>query len=50
LEVPFRVVRRSRCDNTAVSAFRLFRGVWTLELWNDTGHLEESGNASGILA
>ena len=51
LDLPYRVVRRSRCDNTAVSAFRLDRGVWTLELWNDTGHLEESvAGASGIVA
>ena len=51
LDLPYRVVRRSRVDNTAVSAFRRVRGVWTLELWNDTGHLEEgSAGASGIVA
>ena len=50
LELPYRVVRRSRCDNTAVSVFRYRKGVWMLEMWNDTGHLEESSvGASGLI-
>jgi len=39
LDVPYRAARYARSDNTSLSVFRFFRGMWRLERWNDTGHL-----------
>lgn len=38
LDLPYRAARYARSDNTSVSAFRLRRGRWNLQLWNDTSH------------
>jgi len=39
LDIPYRAIRWARCDNTSISGFVRKHGMWALERWNDTAHL-----------
>jgi len=44
LDIPYEAIKRTRLGNTGLAAFVRKQDQWTLECWNDTGHLDSLRN------